>query len=230
MTVRLISSGLVAPRLSAALDHALLEGLRRGSPPSMHIYRRPPTVSMGYFQRSASLDRDALDSAGVTVLRRMSGGGTICNDHGQLIYTLALPAAMVPQGRGDALLWACGAVADALRSLGGEAEVKEPNDVLLHGKKVSGNAQIRGGGSVALQGTLIIEKKGCADILGHKVGSLRESLGPLPVEKAEAALAASFSQLLGEELRPGGFSRRERDRADELLRERYDDEVFIWGR
>ncbi len=227
MTVRLISSGLLPPHLSAAMDHALMEGLRCGSPPSLHVYRRPPTVSMGYFQPSGPLDRGALSSAGVAVLRRMSGGGTIYNDPGQLIYTLALPEMMVPRDRGEALLWVCGAVAEALRSLGAEAEVKPPNDVLLEGRKVSGNSQIRGGGAVALQGTLIVEKEGGR--LGDGVGSLQESL-PISMGRAEEALTASFSRLLGEELCQGVFGLRELERAEELLRERYGNEDFIWGR
>ncbi len=217
------------------MDHSLVDSVRlRGSQPVLHMYRRPPTVSLGYFQPSAAIDRDLAESKGIAVLRRMSGGGTIYNDEGQLIYTLAIPEKELPSGSGAALAFACAAVADAVISLGGDAAVKEPNDVLVSGLKVSGNSQLRSAGAVALQGTVILRKPIDMDVLlkrSSEVGSLSELLmRNVDPDEVSEALLSSFSERLGMRGENSSATESENAHAGSLLRKRYASQEFIWGR
>ncbi len=217
------------------MDHSLVDSVRlRGSPPVLHMYRRPPTVSLGYFQPSTAIDRELAESKGIAVMRRMSGGGTIYNDEGQLIYTLAIPEKDLPKGSGAALAFACGAVADAIQSLGGEAVVKEPNDVHLSGLKVSGNSQLRSAGTVALQGTVILRKPAAMEVLlksSSAVGSLSELLQrDVEHEEVSEALLSSFLNALDLSGENSSSTETENAHAGSLLRKRYADQEFIWGR
>lgn len=235
MSLRVIDSGVLEPHWSAALDHALVDAVRLGvSTSTLHIYRRPPTVSLGYFQPSESVDRQAAAERGVAVLRRMSGGGTIFNDEGQLIYTLAVEKGLLPQGRDACLRLACAVVAQAISVLGVTPVLKEPNDVLVRGLKVSGNSQLRSASAVALQGTIILSPAQGMDVLrtdATKVGSLSEILGrEVDLQEAMDALVESFAATLNLEASNGRPTEWEGVRAGELLRRRYGDEDFIWGR
>lgn len=235
MSLRVICDDLIDPWWSAAIDHSLVDSVRlRGSSPILHIYRRPPTVSLGYFQPSADIDRDLAESKGIAVLRRMSGGGTIYNDEGQLIYTLVIPERMAPRGSDAALAFACEGVADAVRSLGAEAVVKEPNDVHVSGLKVSGNSQLRSAGTVALQGTMILDGPKDMEVLmkpSSAVGYLSELLGRrVGHEEASRALVHSFSDKLGIGNERSSVTGQENSHAGSLLRKRYGNQEFIWGR
>lgn len=217
------------------MDHSLVDSVRlRGSPPVLHIYRRPPTVSLGYFQPSAAIDRGLAESKGIAILRRMSGGGTVYSDEGQLIYTLAIPERELPSGSDAALAFACGAVADAVRAMGGDAVVKHPNDVLVSGLKVSGNSQLRSAGAVALQGTVILRRPVEMDVLlkrSSEVGALSELLKRnIDAEEASEALLSAFLERLGMESVMSSATETENAHAGSLLRKRYADPDFIWGR
>ncbi|HIJ00228.1 MAG TPA: lipoate--protein ligase family protein [Candidatus Methanomethylophilaceae archaeon] len=230
MSLRIIMSGLTEPHWSAALDHALLDGVR-SKEPVLHVYRRPPTISLGYSRSVSEIDLEQAEKEKVTIIRRMSGGGSIYNDEGQLIYSLAVPAAIVPKERKACLHMACSIVAEAIRSLGVKAEIKEPNDVLVNGTKVSGNSQIRREGSVALQGTLIVFHSESNALLNKSstTGSLA-SVRDISIEEAERALVKAVGRALKEDLRYDRPDAEELERARDLLRERYGNKAFIWKR
>ncbi|UCD29163.1 MAG: lipoate--protein ligase family protein [Planctomycetota bacterium] len=75
-----------------ARDEALLQSVDRGqAPPSLRFYRwSEPTISLGYFQRYADYDSLPPPAGGLTVVRRVTGGGAIIHDL-ELTYSLTLP-------------------------------------------------------------------------------------------------------------------------------------------
>jgi lipoate-protein ligase A len=99
MSWRLVDSDLLEPARSAGVDEAILLARNEGSvPDTLHIYRRTmPTVSLGHFERiGESVDIEAAERMGVSIVRRMSGGSAIYTDPDQLIYTVAVGKGSMP--------------------------------------------------------------------------------------------------------------------------------------
>jgi lipoate-protein ligase A len=72
-----------------ARDEHLLESLL-GQPAALRTYAwTPPTISLGYFQRSAALARLPPEMARLPVVRRLTGGGAILHDQ-EVTYGLVL--------------------------------------------------------------------------------------------------------------------------------------------
>ncbi len=120
--------------------------------------RDRPTVSLGYFGNAEeSIDLDLCREKDIGIVRRPSGGSAVFTDPGQIIYSVTLEAGMVPTNPKDSYPLICGGVVTALRSLGMAAEHKPLNDVVVHGRKISGSAQTRKAGFVLQHGTVIVD-------------------------------------------------------------------------
>ncbi len=118
------------------------------------LWRTSPTVVIGKFQNALEeLDRQYTEEKGIRIARRMSGGGTIYNDEGGLMFTY-----IVPENKPeiDFLSFITPVIA-ALRKMGVPASASGRNDILADGKKVSGNAQYKTGGVTVHHGTLMFD-------------------------------------------------------------------------
>ena len=72
-----------------ALDEAILQYVAKHPAIILRIYRwAEPTLSLGYFQKLGDRQQH-LESAGLNVVRRATGGGAIVHHH-DLTYSLAL--------------------------------------------------------------------------------------------------------------------------------------------
>jgi lipoate-protein ligase A len=116
----------------------------------------------------AEVRPDALVSGGVPLVRRMSGGGTVYHDPGNLNYSLMLPAAAPGRPAAAAILEP---VVRALRALGLPARLSARNAVFVGRHKVSGTAQFMTAGRILTHGTLLVD----ADLQ-----RLTDCLGPDP--------------------------------------------------
>lgn len=127
------------------LDDLLLEAVDRGEPECLRLWQRPaPAVVMGAGGRwRDEVDRAACEAAGVPVLRRRSGGGTVLLGPGCLMVSLALSLERRPAWRdiqrSQAELGAQLAEALALPELA----VRGGSDLALGARKISGSAQRR---------------------------------------------------------------------------------------
>lgn len=73
-----------------SVDEALLKWANETGAPTLRFYQwSQPTLSLGYFQKSAdrALHRSSVDCP---IVRRSSGGGAILHDH-ELTYSLSMP-------------------------------------------------------------------------------------------------------------------------------------------
>ena len=77
--------------LNMAIDEALARAVAaRRAPPTLRLYGwSPPTLTLGRGQPYADADREALRRAGVTLVRRMTGGTAVLN-RDELSYTVAV--------------------------------------------------------------------------------------------------------------------------------------------
>jgi lipoate-protein ligase A len=238
--LRLIDTDLADPSFTAAMDEALLESAATGAGPTLHFYRRkPPGVTLGYFLKAAeNVDLGYCKANGIRVIRRLSGGGAIYTDEGQLVYGLAVQD-ILPVAPAKCFELVCGALVKALGAIGCEAAFSPVNDVLVKGRKVSGSAIVNRGRTKLVHGTVIVQldrdmmfralkvsdetvrKKGLAGP-GERVTSLEEAMGRrVPMAKVKGAVAEAIGEALGLKVKDGRLTAKERARVDELVRTRY---------
>lgn len=155
---RLLRTGPGDPARVSAVDEAVLDAVVEGrAPPTLHLYRRDrPTVSLGRFSVvDEAVDRDWCKAHGVALVRRISAGGAIYTDPGQVLFGAAGPTLSGPP---DAVLErACTALAAELSDrFGVQARFEPANDVLIDGRKVCGMAVAIRKNVGLLHGALIV--------------------------------------------------------------------------
>src|SRR3989338_2291870 len=116
-------------------------------------------VSIGYFQ---SLEKEVrlheCELLGVDVVRRRTGGGAVYHDsRREITYSVIAPAELFPKDIIESYKLICCWIIDAFSLLGLKAEFKPINDIVLEGKKVSGNAQTRRNGILLQHGTILYD-------------------------------------------------------------------------
>ena len=157
-----------------ALDEVAAETASGGGPATVRTYRWDPTcLTLGYGQDPETVDWEACERAGVDVTRRRTGGGGIVHDfHGDIAYSIAVPADDVPGKLLDAYHLLCEPILEAFSRLGIDADYVEEavpelyhpacylrelhpaHDVVAAGRKVAGNAQYRTRDAVIQHGSL----------------------------------------------------------------------------
>ncbi|MBI5046356.1 lipoate--protein ligase family protein [Candidatus Micrarchaeota archaeon] len=144
--------------LNMAIDQAVSESIQNGAPPTIRFYSwLPSAVSIGYFQ---SIEREVdllrCKDLGVDVVRRRTGGGAVYHDHnGEITYSVIAPESVFPKDIILSYKEICGWICDSLSLLGLTAEFKPINDIIVNGKKISGNAQTRRNGVLLQHGTIL---------------------------------------------------------------------------
>lgn len=142
------------PAWNLALEEYFFDTVPAGESFFM-LWQNHNTVVIGKNQNTlAEIDQDYVRSHGITVVRRLSGGGAVYHDDGNINFTFITDA---PEGNQIDLRRFCLPVAEALRAFGVDAEVSGRNDITVDGKKFSGNAQYVRHGRVMHHGTLMFD-------------------------------------------------------------------------
>lgn len=117
------------------------------------LWQNEPTVVIGKNQNAfVEVDVDPLQRDGVHLARRITGGGAVYHDLGNVNFSFIL-ANSGETGLNFAKFTA--PILKALASLGVYAELSGRNDLLLDGQKFSGNAQYSANGRTLHHGTLL---------------------------------------------------------------------------
>lgn len=166
MAWRFLDTGDGDAYWNMALDEAILT-LRAEDkvPATLRVYSwKPSAVSIGYFQSlEEEVDLVACKDLGVDVVRRVTGGGAVYHEWGgELTYSLVasegeLKAKRFFEDIQGSYKVICEAVVEGLRKLGVDAEFKPINDIVVKGKKISGNAQTRRRGVILQHGTILLK-------------------------------------------------------------------------
>ena len=219
--MRFIDLGTVSPEYSVCADKVLFDSHLNGSDDTMMVYTRDRhAISLGRFG-SVNDIRDG----NINIVRRISGGGSIYSDTGQMTYSAIFGKERVPGTREDSFKVICGGLVTMFRHLGIEASYKPINDILVNGKKISGSAQYRRGNSIIQHGTVIlrIDREGMERHLVSKKGpecitSAEEILGYVPERTSVIdALKKGFRGTFGE-ITDGELSDSERKTIEYRLR------------
>ena len=133
------------PYFNMALDEFCLENIVRDEP-YFYLWRNRPSVIIGLNQNAYSeVNLPYLESHGISLVRRVTGGGAVYHDLQNMNYTI-IGKAPSPQP-----------MVDALRELGVTAELTGRNDIFVEGRKVSGYARRVSGSQEIIHGTLMYD-------------------------------------------------------------------------
>ena len=116
------------------------------------LWRVAPTVIYGRNQNvEAEVNLDYCKQVGIKVVQRKSGGGCVYADWGNIMISYITPETDVNQVFAHYL----DMVGEALKELGYNAVKTEHNDILIDGRKVSGNAFYKLPHSSIVHGTML---------------------------------------------------------------------------
>lgn len=144
----IIHGPIVEPAVNVALDETLAEsvaaGIRR---PFMRLWEwTGPQVVLGSYQSYANeLHAEGVEKHGITVTRRVSGGGTMFMEaENSITFSLIVPTALVDgMSFEQAYPYLDAWVMDALASIGVKAHYVPLNDIASDRGKIAGAAQKR---------------------------------------------------------------------------------------
>ncbi len=143
------------------------------------LWQNKDAVIIGRHQNTlAEINEPYIKEKGIRVVRRLSGGGAVYHDLGNLNFTFIQDS---QTGIALDLSLFCRPVAAAIQALGADAQVNGRNDITVDGKKFSGNAQYVKEGRVMHHGTLLFSSD---------MGAAAQALLPDP-EKVKAKGVAS---------------------------------------
>ncbi len=118
------------------------------------LWQNDNAIIIGKNQNTLAEINEAFVAAhGIKVVRRLSGGGAVYHDMGNLNYTVIADA----DTEGLDFHRFCQLVVRALEKLGVDAQINGRNDMTIGGKKFSGNAQYTKNGRVMHHGTILFD-------------------------------------------------------------------------
>lgn len=230
----------LAPAMNVALDEVLTRRVGAGErPPTLRFWSwAAPAVIIGRFQSVRNeVDQDEAAARGVTVVRRMSGGGAMfVQPDATITYSLYLPERAV-EGLSFVESYAAldSWVVDVLRELGVDAWYAPLNDITSAEGKIGGAAQARRARAVLHHTTISYQMNtdemarvlriGREKLSDKGIASAARRVSPLRRQTDLARLAiverliAGFSDRFG--LVDGTLDPDERAAAATLVRDQY---------
>ncbi len=149
--IKLYESNSFDPYLNLATEQYLMETVEEDAC-ILFLWQNQNTVVIGKNQNAWKECRTALLSEeGGFLARRLSGGGAVFHDLGNLNFTFLLPQSEYDLDRQFSV------IAEAISLLGLKSERSGRNDVLAEGRKFFGNAFYKNGKQAYHHGTLLID-------------------------------------------------------------------------
>lgn len=227
-----LETGSTDPYYNLAFEQYVLENRRDGD--YLLLWQNENTVVVGRNQNTAEeIDPAFVREKRINVVRRMTGGGAVYHDLGNLNYSF-----ITDLGDTEKLSIERFArpVCAALESLGLQAELSGRNDILAQGKKVSGVAQRIYKNRILHHGTLLFDSKPdmiagalradpekftskSAKSVRSRVGNIRQLL-PVDMELSQFWQAV-LRELAGEGMEPSALSPEELAAIERLADEKY---------
>lgn len=177
--------------------------------PTLFLWQNHDAIVIGKWQNAwKECDVAIAERDGIKIARRLTGGGAVFHDLGNLNYTFIACEKDYDAERQTEV------IRKALRSLGVNAVVSGRNDLTVNGLKVSGNAFRRSDGKGLHHGTLLISVDGCkmgkylrpsplklsakgVGSVRSRVCSLKEVVSDISVSDVAKSIAESFTAEYG---------------------------------
>lgn len=206
-----METGSTDPRWNLAFEEYVLTHRREGD--YLLLWQNANTVVIGQNQNAeAEINRAFVEEHQITVVRRVTGGGAVYHDMGNLNYSFITD---VQDASRMSIAVFTEPVVRALRALGLNAEASGRNDILVDGRKVSGTAQHLSGGRILHHGTLLFDSDPVmvagalnvdpAKFQSKSSKSVRSRIGSIRAALHEDMTLPEFWEHLKRTLAEGGF-------------------------
>lgn len=237
--VRCVESGSHDPYGNLAVEECLLRSARPGER-TLFLWQNERTVVVGRNQHaSAECDVARLAADGGHLARRLSGGGAVFHDLGNLNFTFVATTDEYDQAEQTEV------ILSAVRSLGIEATRTGRNDlVTADGRKFSGHAYYHAEGASLHHGTIMVDvdkdalsrylvaspeklrPKGVQSVRSRVV-NLRELKPDLTIPQFANALVEAFGTRLGTHVETEGLDGLDQGQVSEA-RERFSSVAWLF--
>lgn len=142
----------IDPYWNLAAEEYLLKHITE---PVFRLWSNTDSIIIGQYQNAlAEIDFDYVKANNIKVVRRMTGGGAVFHDLGNLNFTFIEPHTKSEESNAMFRRFTA-PIVEALNSLGVKAYLEGRNDLLIDGRKFSGNAMCISNGRVLQHGTLL---------------------------------------------------------------------------
>lgn len=161
------NEGITDPRINLAIEEYVLQNFGKEDT-YLLFYINEPSIIIGRNQNTVEeINTSYVDEKGIKVIRRLSGGGAVYHDEGNLNFSF------ITKDDGQSFhdfAKFTEPVVKALNDIGVPAELIGRNDLLVEGRKISGNAQFSTKGRMFSHGTLMFDSE-----IEHVVAALNVS-------------------------------------------------------
>lgn len=230
------------PYFNLALEEHIFEHMPRDRAYFM-LWQNDNAVVVGRYQNTMEeIDQAFVEAHGIRVVRRLSGGGAVFHDRGNLNFTFVVD--QDPDGGFDFPLLTR-PVLRALEAIGVQARFNGRNDLTIGGRKFSGNAQYARHGRLLHHGCIMLDSnvadvagalkvkaskladKGVASVRGRVTTVNANAPRPVSVEEFKALLKAQVAVEGG--LKPYTLTKADLEGAERLRREKYATWAWNYG-
>ncbi len=146
------NKGVTDPQINLAIEEYALRNLDENES-YLLFYINEPSIIIGKNQNTVEeINTNYVEENGIKVVRRLSGGGAVYHDLGNLNFSF------ITKDDGNSFhnfRKFTEPVVKALQKLGVNAELSGRNDLEVEGRKISGNAQFSTKGKMFSHGTLL---------------------------------------------------------------------------
>lgn len=220
-------SNCLDPYRNLAVEQVLLESVKVGQC-ILYLWQNENTVVIGRNQNPwKECATSLLAEEGGRLARRLSGGGAVFHDLGNLNFTFLISQEDFDTTRQLKV------IQSALKGLGIDAEISGRNDLTAQGQKFSGNAYYKNGVQAYHHGTLLVhadmeklsryltpskaklQSKG-VDSVRSRVVNLQALNPQITIDGLKIALAEAFSQVYGIPANTLRASELDQNRIEEL--------------
>lgn len=159
------------------------------------FYINQPSIIIGKNQNTIEeINTKYVEDNGIKVVRRLSGGGAVYHDKGNLNFSF------ITKDDGDSFhnfKKFTEPVIKALEKLGVKAELSGRNDIMADGRKISGNAQFATRGRIFSHGTLLFDSE-----IEHVVSALNVKKEKIESKgiKSIRSRVANISELMDQKM------------------------------
>ncbi|MFP7209775.1 lipoate--protein ligase [Bacillus safensis] len=182
------------PMINLAIEEYCLKYL---NPEETYLlfYINQPSIIIGKNQNTIEeINTKYVEDNGIKVVRRLSGGGAVYHDKGNLNFSF------ITKDDGDSFhnfKKFTEPVIKALEKLGVKAELSGRNDIMADGRKISGNAQFATRGRIFSHGTLLFDSE-----IEHVVSALNVKKEKIESKgiKSIRSRVANISELMDQKM------------------------------
>lgn len=150
------NKGITDPMMNLAIEEYILENFGEKDT-YLLFYINKPSIIIGRNQNTIEeINTDYVEEKGIKVVRRLSGGGAVYHDEQNLNFSF------ITKDDGESFqnfAKFLHPIIKVLNKLGVPAEMQGRNDIVVEGRKISGNAMFSTKGRMFSHGTLMLDSQ-----------------------------------------------------------------------